>query len=43
MGCCCVGRRRSLADVHGVDHGHGVVPDHERGHEHGVDHAHVHV
>ena len=33
------GRRRSLRfaawAVHGVDHDHGVVPDHERGHDHG--------
>jgi hypothetical protein len=25
----------------GIDHGHGVVPDHERGHHHGGDHVHV--
>ena len=31
--------------VHGVDHGHGIVPVHERGHDHGRGHAHddVHV
>jgi hypothetical protein len=26
--------------VHGVDHGHGIVPVHERGHDHGRDHGH---
>jgi nickel/cobalt exporter len=28
--------------VHGVDHGHGIVPVHERGHDHGRDHGHGH-
>jgi len=28
--------------VHGVDHGHGIVPVHERGHAHGRDHVHGH-
>jgi hypothetical protein len=27
--------------VHGVDHGHGFVPDHERDHDHVVVHVHV--
>jgi hypothetical protein len=31
-GCC----------IHGVDHLHGVVPVHERGHDHGGDHRHDH-
>jgi ABC-type nickel/cobalt efflux system permease component RcnA len=26
----------------GVDHGHGIVPAHERGHAHGRDHGHGH-
>jgi hypothetical protein len=33
---------RSLI-VHGVDHVHGFVPVHERGHDHGHDHDHGHV
>ena len=34
----------SVASVHGrVDHPDGVVPAHERGHDHGVDHVHVNV
>jgi hypothetical protein len=28
--------------VHGVDHGHGIVPVPERGHDHGRDHGHGH-
>lgn len=28
--------------VHGVDQGHGIVPVHERGQDHGGDHAHGH-
>src|SRR5262245_40083289 len=28
--------------AHGVDHPHGVVPERERGHDHGVDHTHAH-
>jgi hypothetical protein len=28
--------------VHGVDHGHGIVPVPERGHDHGRDHVHGH-
>ena len=30
--------RTLAARVDGVDHSHGVVPDHERGHDHGGDH-----
>ena len=29
--------------VHGVDHASDIVPVHERGHDHGLDHGHGHV
>jgi hypothetical protein len=28
--------------VHGVDHRHGIVPVHERGHDYGRGHVHAH-
>jgi len=28
--------------VYGIDHGHGMVPVPERGHDHGRDHVHRH-
>ncbi|HET9991968.1 MAG TPA: hypothetical protein VFQ65_25740 [Kofleriaceae bacterium] len=34
--------RTLAARVDGVDHAHGGVPVHERGHDHGGDHEHDH-
>ena len=31
-----------MVRVHGVDHGHGIVPVPERGHDHGRAHVHGH-
>jgi hypothetical protein len=35
-------RFESRVLVHGMDHGHGVVPAHERGHDYGSDHVDAH-